>query len=893
SGIALAVLVVVALTWLSSEHALRTVLAQAVERTGGRLAIEGASGTLTGRVAVDRIAWRDEGTEVVAEHVTLAFSPLRLLDGTVAIAEATARRATVTLPPGDDTPLAMPASIAPPLAIDVDRLAVDTIDWRRGEDSGTLSGVSLGYEGDGAGHRVRDLHVATEGAVLAGNASIGARKPFDVDAALVLDLAAPRPAGRVQATAKGSLDALVVEGTSTVAGVNAKGRVQLAPFADTPIVAGRVEVRDADLAALDASLPATKLDAVVEATPSPGGFTGTLDVRNAAAGPLDRGRVPLAQAASAFVLRDRVLELSRLEARVPGGGTIAGGGTIELDGWRNRWKVAVAALDLAQLHTSLRTTKLAGRIEADIEANVQRVVADVAQDDLRLAFDARYDGKTVDAQRFAAQGSAGSLTGKGRITLAGARPFVLDARAERFDPSRFGAFPQGAIDGTVRAEGTAAGTPAARADVVITRGSRLAGLPLEARVRGRFTSASADDLDALVTLGASRLTASGAVQRRGQPLSIALASKDLAELRPLLPAGVPVLAGRLDAQVRLEPRGTGMAFAIDARGDKLRIGDDWSFATLEARARGVHAAPLRTPRADALTDLDVSAAATGLVAPPGGLDAARLALKGSAAAHTITATARLGSRSVDARASGAASDLATAPRWRGRVESLAADGLPAFARVALAAPADVELAADRVVVGAVRVEGGGTLVDVDGFAWREGRVETRGRFRGLPVAPIARQAGLDTRWPVDVVLGGRWDVTSAPQWKGTVSVERERGDVYVEDPGEDAGRRVALGITALKVDATIDGERLAATGELRANLAGNTLVDATLTAAPGSLHPFHGNARLGGTVRAHVPALATLQPWFGTAARVQGQAIAELNLGGTLGDPAFAGQLVG
>ncbi|HEX4884288.1 MAG TPA: translocation/assembly module TamB domain-containing protein, partial [Casimicrobiaceae bacterium] len=179
------------------------------------------------------------------------------------------------------------------------------------------------------------------------------------------------------------------------------------------------------------------------------------------------------------------------------------------------------------------------------------------------------------------------------------------------------------------------------------------------------------------------------------------------------------------------------------------------------------------------------------------------------------------------------------------------------------------------------------------FAWREGRVETRGRFRGLPVAPIARQAGLDTRWPVDVVLGGRWDVTSAPQWKGTVSVERERGDVYVEDPGEDTGRRVALGITALKVDATIDGARLAATGELRANLAGNTLVDATLTAAPGSLHPFHADARVGGTVRAHVPALATLQPWFGTAARVQGQAIAELNLGGTLGDPAFAGQLVG
>jgi translocation and assembly module TamB len=143
------------------------------------------------------------------------------------------------------------------------------------------------------------------------------------------------------------------------------------------------------------------------------------------------------------------------------------------------------------------------------------------------------------------------------------------------------------------------------------------------------------------------------------------------------------------------------------------------------------------------------------------------------------------------------------------------------------------------------------------------------------------------------VIGARWDIVSTPAWTGTVAIERERGDVYVDEPEAEGATRTALGIDALRVDATIDGPRLAVKVELRARLGGNTLVDATVSAPAGHLHPFAPEARLGGTVRAHVPSLASLQPWIGTAARVQGQAIAEVNLSGQLADPGFSGQLVG
>lgn len=891
-SIAAALGVVAAFTWLASQHALDTVLDMAVAQSNGRLAFDGARGTLTGQLEFARIAWADGAVEIVAEDVVLRFSPAHLLYGQVNVNKATVRRVAATLPHFSDAVILLADSIAPPLSVDVDRLAVETIDWRQGTRSGTLSGATLAYAGNSRGHRLSEVRLTAQGASLAGEVSVGARRPYPVDARVALDLAAPHPAGRVEAVGKGSLEALVVEATSTLAGVDARARIDLTPLAAQSVVGGRIEARALDLAALDRAWPATRLDVVVDARPAPGGYAGRLEARNAIAGTIDAGRVPLARVASSFALRGRVLELTALEAQLPGGGSLAGSGTVALDGWRNRWKLAVTGLDLAQIHTSLHATKLAGRMEADVERGVQRVSAEVAQDDLQLAFDARYDGATLVAERFAAQARGSSLSGSGRIALAGARPFAVDARAQRFDPSRFGAFPPGSIDATIHAEGTAAPAPVVQVDATFAEGSRLAGLPLQGRVRGRVAEAYAEAIDARLTLGSSRIAVSGAVQRKGEALAIEFASSRLAEFAPLLPDAAPKLAGSLDARVRLQAGERGTLFTVEVRGEKLRV-DEYAIATLRANGRGLHDAPLASPSVDAISGATLELAATGLAAPGRRLDRVQAVLAGSAAAHTFTLAATLGNQSVQLGGRGGAADLASAPRWRGSVQALAAGGIPGLERVVLVAPVDVELARDRVVVGALQLAGGGAQAEVDGFTWREGQLDTRGRFRGVAVAPFARAAGLEVRWPMNVVLGGRWDLASAPQWRGTIAIERESGDVEVDDPGSEGGARIALGLQTLRLEARIDGPRLAASGELRAKLAGNTLVDAVLTAPADALHPFGRDSVLGGTVRAHLPSLASLQPWIGTSARVQGQAIAEANLAGTLGAPAFSGQLVG
>ena len=72
--------------WLGSESALRFVLARAVAATGGRLAIEGAEGSLLSVVRLSRIVWHGEAVDVDARQVALAV-PLPELLGKLAVRE--------------------------------------------------------------------------------------------------------------------------------------------------------------------------------------------------------------------------------------------------------------------------------------------------------------------------------------------------------------------------------------------------------------------------------------------------------------------------------------------------------------------------------------------------------------------------------------------------------------------------------------------------------------------------------------------------------------------------------------------------------------------------------------------------------------------------------------
>jgi translocation and assembly module TamB len=883
----------VAATWLSSESALVTLLDYAVARSGGKLAIDQPRGTLLGRIELRSIVYRDEGTTVTIEDVLLDHAPRTLLERRLTIRELVARRMLVDVPRKSDEPASMPESLEIPIDVTVERATIERLEWRHGNDQGALDAIRFAYAGDQRTHRVQDLDVRGAGGRLAGSASVGVTRPFPTRALLTLDLTKPHPEGRVDAQLDGNLEVLSLVAKSTLAGVAADAQAKLAPFANQPFLEGRLDAKDVDLARLNADWPATRLNVVVDAKPSPGGFAGHAQLANAMPGPIDAKRIPATQLAGSFALSGVMLELRELTAQA-GGGTVTGSGTVNIDNFENRWKLVVDRLDLRRLHGSLIQTSLVGRIEADVSDKVQRVVADVAQKDMNLSLAARYDGKTLYAERLLAQAYGGSVEGSGRIALAGNRAFAADLRAKRFNPARFGDFPAGSIDGTIVASGTASPAIVAEADIAIASGSRFAGLATQGRVRGRFAPASVQALNADVTLGTNRVQARGALGRAGDRLEMIIAAKRLAEFDALLPADVPKpVSGTIDAKAIVETLARGARLDLDAHGTQLGAGAEWQFATFAIAGRATHAAPVSQLRIDALQDVSLTAEATRAATPAGRADRVRASLTGNAAAHTLSFAASEGASgidgSVDASLAGSGSTLV----WRGRVDRLSARGVPGIAQVRLASPANFEIARERVVLDAFRIDGDGATLDVDKFAWMRDAIDTRGGFRNLPIAPFAKLAGLAERFPTDVTVGGTFDVSSKPGWRGTLKVARERGDLYIDDPTLDSASKIGLGIETLAVNATLDGPRLSGNAELRARLGGNALADFDVSASPGSPHPFTAAAPVRAAIRAHLPSLASLQPWIGTGARIQGQAIADVAVAGTLGKPELSGQIVG
>ena len=78
----------IAASWLSSESALVTLLDYAVAQSDGKLTIDKPRGTLLGRIEIGRIVYRDEGTTVTIEDVSLDHAPRTLLDRRLTITRA-------------------------------------------------------------------------------------------------------------------------------------------------------------------------------------------------------------------------------------------------------------------------------------------------------------------------------------------------------------------------------------------------------------------------------------------------------------------------------------------------------------------------------------------------------------------------------------------------------------------------------------------------------------------------------------------------------------------------------------------------------------------------------------------------------------------------------------
>ena len=894
----LAALVVAGYAFLSGQAGLDFVLRELVARSGGALEIEGAAGSLFDTVRIRRVAWRGADTHASADEVALTWNPLALLSRGIVVRGLGAQRLTLeTNSSTGDVPL--PRTIALPIEVRIEHVGVGELDWRVGASRGAIRGLAFGYAAGVTGHRVSDLRLVAAMGAITGNASIGAGTPFPIAGRLEVKGDAALAGADASVVLGGSLAALTVDGSGKSGAARFSGRASLAPLAATPLREAALDASGIDLAAWSATLPATDLRLVVEARPEDGAIAGSIDAVNAAPGSIDGGRIPLRTLVARFTWRDDVLALDSISAALAGGGTLAGQGRIPLGaaGTAGSWALDVRDVDLRQLYTPLVTTRLTGKLVADLDPRQQRIRGDIADRTIiggvALDFAAVVADGTVVVDRFRARSGTSELAGRGRIALSGERAFELDATALRLDPASYGAFPAGALDGRVVASGALAPAWRVRADIALARGSRLAGVAVAGTARGSFAPGSIRDLAIDLAAGRSKFTAASQATER---IDVALEAPSLAELAPLFPAGFSrAISGALRGKATFTGALPQAGMDLEAGGERLKLPGGIAFDTLEVRA---HVAPGTT--ADILGDLAaramrVDVAATGFVTPTATYGTMRAGFAGTLARHTLTLAMKGEDLDLDGsghggldmtRGSGDVASLA----WSGSLDTLENRGPWALR---LAAPATVQLARSRVRVGAAQLAVADGSVRLTEFAWDDGRITTSGSFTAVPLGTAARLAGAPLPFGTDVTLGGEWSVAGAPRLTGNLAIRREAGDIFFTRQGTpDAS--IAAGITTLTAVARFTDGAIDATASLRSARGG--AADAKLAigtvagAADGRIAP---DAPLDFSLTGDIPSLQVLQPWIGSAAVVSGRAHFEVAARGTAGRPALSGALTG
>lgn len=898
-----AVLGVLALVaWLASPAALRFAMDEIAARSGGALRLEGAQGSLLSTLMVRSLAYRDGGLSVVAEDVTLDWSPVALASRTLRVRSLGAQRITITTA-GDSGPTSLPSTLALPLIVAVDRAAVGELTLVSGDRKNVLRRVALGYRGDATAHTIRDASVTTDAGRVSGALTLAATTPFATSGTIELEGSERWRELKARVDVAGRLDALDVALSATAFGAKASGSAQLTPLAPQTLPGASLAVEALDLAAIDASLPRTAIAGTLTAAlGANGSLAGRLAVTNSLAGPYDQQRLPLSALSTRYVLASDVLDLTELAGEAGPRAKMRGAARIPLaqSGAFGSWRLELAQVDLARLHTALIATQLSGQFDAELAAAGQVLKGDLAQNNLGLSFAARVTGTAVDVPRFRLRAGPGRFDGRAQYEAVGSQRFRVEGQAVRFDPAAFGRFPAGRLDGQARIAGELAPRWKADASITLAPSSRLRDAPVSGDVRGRFTATDVKDVFVDVRLAGALLQATGSAGAPDSRLEANLDVPDLARLRALLAEWTPEALHSTEGRVRGKATLTGarddLALALEAHGQNLRR-DAIAIGTLNLR--GEIGAPSQG------RPLTVGATATKLETPVGNFASVTASLNGTLAAHALTLA--LVGEDVDAnlRLDGGVADSS----WRGTLSVLRNRGT---VLAELAAPARLEVGPGTFELADARLAIAEGSLRVSRLRWAQGRLASEGAFDAVPLAALTKIAGTTLPLRSTLVLGGEWKLDAAPRLNGTLSVRRQGGDLYAgaaggtnaagakgarvgngADGSQGAGE-VALGISTLELKANAADDAIDATLDARATRFGAVRGNLTVgRGGDGAVGRIDGNATLSGSLVAELASLQPLQPFIGTAARVDGRLDARLKLAGTPREAEVTGTLNG
>ncbi|MES2262885.1 MAG: translocation/assembly module TamB domain-containing protein [Pseudomonadota bacterium] len=597
--LALAVLLVLlaGAAWLlGRESTLQQIVQRVAGASGGNIVVTGATGSLYGRMHIDRIVHRTPENVLTANDVTIDWSPLQYFSEGIAISELHIASAVMqTLAPGK--PATLPATLAPPFRLSVADARLDTLTLQDGAVKNVISAIRLKLAGDRAEWKLSDASALTAIGRVAADARIGAQRPFTLDAKASLTqtsgIAPGAKPAQLALTARGNLSLIELAAQGTSANANGDGTLTLAPFDPVILRALDIKGRGIDPALFNPAWPqadlSLQLQAAIDAKQN---VSGKLSVLNQGPnGALDQHRVPLRSASGTLGGTLTATTIDAVDIDLGAAGKFTGGGRIQRTAVNGgvdaaTFQLHTGRLDLRAIHGSINTTSIAGDIVLGSTGKIQTLTVNLAQTGLRL------DAQATLADALLRVKQARLLVGKGSVNLSAEaslkdeQPFKAAIGISHFDPSALGKYPVADLNGDINAAGKLVPAWQVGADFKLNA-SRLLGQALSGAGKLQADIKHVSGVDAKLALGQNTLDVRGNFGAPGEKLAWRLDARQLAAAGGDLLGAVAasgVITGSYDAprsSFEADAKGLGMASAKRPVPDSVvhAAGDVWLTGT--------------------------------------------------------------------------------------------------------------------------------------------------------------------------------------------------------------------------------------------------------------------------------------------------------------------------
>ncbi len=855
-----------ALLWFAgTETALRWIAQRAVAASGGRLRLEGVHGSVYGPLHIDLVVFETGRRRLELRRLDLDWSPRALLlQRRLEVRKLDVQALTVNIKAGGKEPLQLPRTLRLPLALALPDVAVGRIGVTVAGASYELGRLRFRLQNPGDTYRLDLPGVDTPWGGADGELRLAASPPFALQGRLSVAQKEGRFPYQARFLLKGTLAEIAATAEASSGQVVARGKAVFTPFRPVPVKGMELRARGIDPAQFAKNLPHGDMSAAVTLETGPdGALHGRVEAANATPGSLDLGRLPFKRFSGTFSGRPEQLSLHDLLIDLDRAGQFRGDGSFA--GGRLGLDVVTDNLDLRGLYGKLVHTDLRGALVLGVGAKAQTLAADLSQGRYRIKLDAAYEKDRLTIRSASARSGPGVLELKGEMALSGARAFRAEGALARFNPARFGDYPDAQVSASFAASGVLAPQWQAALEFTI-RDSSWRGQPLEGGGALKLSASRIRQGDVELRLAGNRLAAKGAFGAPGDRLAWQLDASRLAALGPEF-GGSVAASGSLQGTFA-RPSGT---FALSGKG--LR----W----MDQRIATLHASGKLDQGVDG--QLALAAQLVGYHSPTLTLARAALKVQGSRARHEIEISAANAGLDMEARASGGWREGAG---WSGWVESFSNRGRYALS---LKAPARLAVggggfALQRAVLGFA-----GGHITIQDLSRRGGRWATSGEIGGLQVEKLPGLAAEPPALRVTLSLGGKWSITAEKALDGSVDLWREGGDLTVPaDPPLD------LGLTRLAFHATAAGSVVSATLDAAGTRLGTLSAQGRTTASRrNGAWGLAGGAPLWLEADADMPSIAWLGPLLNQNLSVGGALNARLSVAGTVGAPRFGGVIEG